>query len=296
MSSSATFCGTPISTRFDDSAASCVSLDWVLDSGIPTRGSCLSGLLKLSSNAGAISIFLPNVPVAASLPCDLVLGLDWVQLVRKLAQDVVVHLNSGSLDFRRPDSAVAQSSSTASLTPVPVSQVNIGARFSAFSVSTSGPGTAPPSSLMPSTEGINFVTPEVPPHTREARTSRTRGGISSKMFHAGHTRIILFGTPRCRHHPGAIQHFSIWHPGKPGKFDERAVAGGEPNTFPRHFLGGATAKIVQCGLSRSIPPHAPSPDGIKYHGTNHGCHIAPPGCQRYLGVPNRIIRHTREIF
>ncbi|KAJ7654377.1 hypothetical protein DFH06DRAFT_1298836 [Mycena polygramma] len=53
---------------------------------------------------------------------------------------------------------------------------------------------------------------------------------------------------------------------------------------------GATAKIVQCGLSRSIPPHAPSPDGIKYHGTNHGCHIAPPGCQRYLGVPNRIIR------
>ncbi|KAJ7602751.1 hypothetical protein DFH06DRAFT_1311379 [Mycena polygramma] len=182
MSSCATFCDKPISTRFDGSAASsCVSLDWVLDSGIPTRGSCLSGLLKLPSNAGVISIFLPYVPVAASLPCDLVLGLDWVQLVRKLAQDVVVHLNSGSLDFRTLDSAVAQSSSTASPTPVPVPvfQANIGVRFSAFSVSTCGPGTAPPSSPMPSTGGINGVTPEVPPHMREARTSRTRGGISN---------------------------------------------------------------------------------------------------------------------
>ncbi|KAJ7609290.1 hypothetical protein DFH06DRAFT_1308963, partial [Mycena polygramma] len=152
-----------------------------IDTIVHTPCSYLSSLLKLPSNAGVISIFLPNVHVAASLPCDLVLGLDWVQLVRQLAQDVVVHLNSGSLDFRTLDSAVAQSSSTASptLVPVPVLQTNIGVRFSAFSVSACGPGTAPPSSPMPSTEGINFVTPEVPPHAREARTSRIRGGISN---------------------------------------------------------------------------------------------------------------------
>ncbi|KAJ7605502.1 hypothetical protein DFH06DRAFT_1252685 [Mycena polygramma] len=174
MASPATFCDIPISTRFDCTAASSgVSLDWVINSGIPTLGSCLSGLLKLPCNTGVISLYLPNVPVVASLPCDLVLGLDWVQLVRKSAQDVVVHLNSGSLDLRALRSAI-QSSSVASPPPAPVSQANIGGSFSAFSVA---PGTAPSPSPMPSTQGTNFVMPEVPPHTREARTSRIRGGI-----------------------------------------------------------------------------------------------------------------------
>ncbi|KAJ7656061.1 hypothetical protein DFH06DRAFT_1200053 [Mycena polygramma] len=163
-----------------------VSLDWVINSGIPTLGSCLSGLLKLPCNTGVISIFLPNVPVAASLTCDLVLGLDWVQLVCKSAQDVVVHLNSGSLDLRTLHSAV-QSSSVASPPPALVSQGNIGVSFSAFSVSP----IAPPPSPMPSTQGINFVTPEVPPHTREARTSRTRGGISNLVINKSDPFVSL---------------------------------------------------------------------------------------------------------
>ncbi|KAJ7926595.1 hypothetical protein B0H13DRAFT_2653813, partial [Mycena leptocephala] len=165
MPSFATFCDTPVFTRFDGRAASsCVSLDWVINSGIPTRGSQLSGPLTLPCNAGVISIFLRDVPVTASLPCDLVLGLDWVQLVRKSAQQVVVHLSSGALDLRTLGSS---------------SIANPGVRFSALSVSTGGPGAVPCPSLMPSTRGIGVVAPGIP-RTRETPTSCTRDGMSGQ--------------------------------------------------------------------------------------------------------------------
>ncbi|KAJ6599494.1 hypothetical protein B0H10DRAFT_2231312 [Mycena sp. CBHHK59/15] len=153
MPSFATFCDTPVFTRFDGHAASsCVSLDWVINSGIPTRGSQLSGPLTLPCNAGVISILLRDVPVTASLPCDLVLGLDWVQLVHKSAQQVVVHLSSGALDLR-----TLGSSSIVSPSLTPVFPANPGVRFSALSGSTDGPGAVPSPSLMPSTRGIGVV-------------------------------------------------------------------------------------------------------------------------------------------
>ncbi|KAJ7864136.1 hypothetical protein B0H14DRAFT_2736852 [Mycena olivaceomarginata] len=105
MSSPATFCDTVISH---------VSLDWVINSGVPTRGSQLSGRLMLPCNTGGISILLSDVTVVASLPCDLVLGLDWVPLIRKSAQRVVVHLSSGPLDFRTPGSSIVFSQFQAS--------------------------------------------------------------------------------------------------------------------------------------------------------------------------------------
>ncbi|KAJ7027657.1 hypothetical protein C8F04DRAFT_1121901 [Mycena alexandri] len=102
MSSAATFCDAVVSTQFDSHATSShVSLDWVLNSGVPTCGSRLSGRLTLPCNTGGISILLSDVTVVASLPCDLVLGLDWVQLMRKSAQRVVVHLSSGPLEDTR---------------------------------------------------------------------------------------------------------------------------------------------------------------------------------------------------
>ncbi|KAJ7847314.1 hypothetical protein B0H13DRAFT_2092026 [Mycena leptocephala] len=107
MSSPATFCDTVVSTQFDSHATSShVSMDWVINSGVPTRGSRLSGRLTLPCNMGGISILLSDVTVVASLPCDLVLGLDWVPLMRKSAQRVVVHLSSGPLDFRTPGSSI----------------------------------------------------------------------------------------------------------------------------------------------------------------------------------------------
>jgi hypothetical protein len=107
MSSPATFCDAVVSTQFDSHATSShVSLDWVINSGVPTRGSRLSGRLTLPCNTGGISILLSDVTVVASLPCDLVLGLDWVPLMRKSAQRVVVHLSSGPLDFRTPGSSI----------------------------------------------------------------------------------------------------------------------------------------------------------------------------------------------
>jgi hypothetical protein len=110
MSSGATFCDAVVSTRFDGRATSSrVSLDWVINSGVPTRGSRISGRLALPCDTGGISILLSDVTVATSLPCDLVLGLDWVQLMRKSAQRVVVHLSSGPLDFRTPGSSIGVS-------------------------------------------------------------------------------------------------------------------------------------------------------------------------------------------
>lgn len=103
MSFQTTFCDLPISTGFDGHAAtSCVSLDWVMDSGLRTRNSQASGVLTLPCNLGAISMFLNNVPVAASLACDLLLGLDWFNFAMSLAPELVVYLAPGvSLDLHR---------------------------------------------------------------------------------------------------------------------------------------------------------------------------------------------------
>ncbi|KAJ7911407.1 hypothetical protein B0H13DRAFT_2009825 [Mycena leptocephala] len=96
-----------VSTQFESHATSShVSMDWVINSGVPMRGSRLSGQLTLPCNTGGISILLSDVTVVASLPCDLVLGLDWVPLMRKSAQRVVVHFSSGPLDFRTPGSSI----------------------------------------------------------------------------------------------------------------------------------------------------------------------------------------------
>ncbi|KAJ7903008.1 hypothetical protein B0H13DRAFT_2335358 [Mycena leptocephala] len=123
MSSPATFCNVPVSTGFDDRAPrSSVSLDWVLNSGLRTHASQLSGHLTLPCVAGSISICLHDVAVTASLPCDLILGLDWLHLVRNSATQSVVHLGSGSLDLRTMGSLFVQPSSIASSPVAPCSE------------------------------------------------------------------------------------------------------------------------------------------------------------------------------
>lgn len=112
MSSPATFCNVPVSTRFDgQTPSSSVSLDWVINSGLRTRASQLSGLLTLPCHAGVISMCLNNVPVTASLTSDLVLGLDWLRFVKNSAPELVVHLSCGGpLDLSKIGSAFAPSS------------------------------------------------------------------------------------------------------------------------------------------------------------------------------------------
>ncbi|KAJ6477700.1 hypothetical protein C8R45DRAFT_1102003 [Mycena sanguinolenta] len=106
MSAPATFCNVPVSTAFNGrSPCSYVSLAWVINSGLHTRDYQVSGLLRLPCNVGDISMHLNNVPVAASLDSDLVLGLDWFHFVQTSASSdvaVVVHLTRGSLQLRRP--------------------------------------------------------------------------------------------------------------------------------------------------------------------------------------------------
>ncbi|KAJ6587372.1 hypothetical protein B0H10DRAFT_1961436 [Mycena sp. CBHHK59/15] len=197
MPSFATSCDTPVSTGFDGRAArSCVSLDWVINSGLPTRGSQLSGPVTLPCNTGVISLLLLDVPVTVSLPSDLVLGLDWLHLVRDSAHQVVVHLSCGSLDLRTLGSASAQSSSivSASLPLALMFQAGIGGHLSASSVSTGGPSAVPAPSPMPSTRGIDAVAPGIP-RTRETQTSRTRDGISGQD-------VQTAGTPAAPHTRG----------------------------------------------------------------------------------------------
>jgi hypothetical protein len=91
MTSIATFCNVP------------VSLDWIMNSGVPTQNSRASGLLSLPCDAGVLSMFLNGISVAASLPSDLVLGLDWFQFVCNSTNPtsaVVVQLISGPLELR----------------------------------------------------------------------------------------------------------------------------------------------------------------------------------------------------
>ncbi|KAJ7032216.1 hypothetical protein C8F04DRAFT_1396799, partial [Mycena alexandri] len=104
MSSLPTFCAMAVSTAFDaQNASSSVSLDWVLNSGIRTHNSQVSGVLVLPSNVGAISMALKNIPVVGSLASDLLLGLDWFNFVMSNAHEFVVYLDNGvSLDLRQP--------------------------------------------------------------------------------------------------------------------------------------------------------------------------------------------------
>ncbi|KAJ7429546.1 hypothetical protein B0H11DRAFT_2405433 [Mycena galericulata] len=157
MSPLAILCDVPISTGFDGRAPkSCVSLDWVFGSGLRTRGSQLAGLLTLPCDMGVISMNL-DVPVAASLDCDLVLGLDWLHYVLKnSARTFVVHLTCGSLDLRTICAAAVQSSSSPSpafTASASVFRENFGAKPSTSSVSMGGPTPSP----MPSPRGINVV-------------------------------------------------------------------------------------------------------------------------------------------
>lgn len=125
MSYLATFCDVPVATTFNGNAtSSSVSLDWIINSGLRTRSSQVSGLLMLPCDVGVISMRLNNIPVTASLASDLVLGLDWFKCVQDSAPELTMHLSHGGpLDLRhlqlptiRTDSG--PSSSTGALWPL----------------------------------------------------------------------------------------------------------------------------------------------------------------------------------
>ncbi|KAJ7891500.1 hypothetical protein B0H13DRAFT_1887131 [Mycena leptocephala] len=46
---------------------------------------------------GAVSVHVGDLSVAASLPSDLVLGLDWLRVVHTFNSSLVIHLSSGPL-------------------------------------------------------------------------------------------------------------------------------------------------------------------------------------------------------
>jgi hypothetical protein len=104
LPATATFCNVPVSAVFDSTAAaSCISLDWIMNAGLRTRHSRASGLLTLPSSSGVISVSIQDVPVVASLPSDLVLGVDWFQFLcgSDSGSEVIVYLSSGPLELRR---------------------------------------------------------------------------------------------------------------------------------------------------------------------------------------------------
>ena len=109
MSSLATFCNVLVCTRFGNHVPRSVSLDWVTNSGLRTRASRLFGPLTLPCDAGSISMCLHDV-VTASPPCDWILRLEWLHLVRNSALQPVVYLRSGSLALQTIGSMSVQSS------------------------------------------------------------------------------------------------------------------------------------------------------------------------------------------
>ncbi|KAJ6522386.1 hypothetical protein B0H19DRAFT_1086132 [Mycena capillaripes] len=154
MSSLAVFCDVPISAVFDPNATTTsVSLDWVVNSGLRTLNSQASGLLMLPSNLGDFPMRL-NVRVAASLPADLVLGLDWFRFVcgTTPAHGIVVGLSSGLLELRRDSETAPPAIGSPSATTI------VGAgTLSVPSVLFNGPGGVSPPSSGPRTRGVDVV-------------------------------------------------------------------------------------------------------------------------------------------
>ncbi|KAJ7789429.1 hypothetical protein B0H14DRAFT_2944590, partial [Mycena olivaceomarginata] len=88
----ATFRNLPLSTMFDQHAdKSKLSLDWVLNSGVPASHSVASGILTL-----------PSVDSAFSTHIDVAVTSDWLQYCREAVPDTCFQLSSGILDLRRP--------------------------------------------------------------------------------------------------------------------------------------------------------------------------------------------------
>ncbi|KAK6972005.1 hypothetical protein R3P38DRAFT_3487146 [Favolaschia claudopus] len=114
MSSSASFCDAPVSVHFDpESTHSRISLDWVINHGLRTRNSQVSGSLSLLSNRGVISGDFSNVSVASSLNYDLVLGLDWARSTNNFPPGIVWHLANGPVDLSQcRSSAVSYAAGT----------------------------------------------------------------------------------------------------------------------------------------------------------------------------------------
>ncbi|KAJ7239559.1 hypothetical protein B0H12DRAFT_1074960 [Mycena haematopus] len=169
MSSLNTFCDVPVSTGFDDhSATSRVSLDWVHNSGLLIHNSEASGLLVLQCDVGVISMFLNDVPVAASLASDLVLGLDWFNFVRSSAPELVVRLDSGvSLDFRHPPLSIIGASQSGPLSTAADAPSSLPLSFRGRGGAVSS-RTRDAISRTPRTRGVQ------PPRTRGG-APRTRG-------------------------------------------------------------------------------------------------------------------------
>ncbi|KAJ7611290.1 hypothetical protein FB45DRAFT_875488 [Roridomyces roridus] len=98
----ATFCGQQLSTSLDTQSLSTrVSLDWILDHTIRAPASVASGLLFLPSadSESGCSMHV-DATVCAGLPCDLVLGRDWLHRCQITTSHASVMLSSGIVDLR----------------------------------------------------------------------------------------------------------------------------------------------------------------------------------------------------
>ncbi|KAK7006916.1 hypothetical protein R3P38DRAFT_2555077 [Favolaschia claudopus] len=103
MPTVSTFRNIPFSTTYNqDYERPLLSLDWVLDSGIPCQRSVASGVLAIPCMDSAVFSTHIDISVASSLPFDLVLGRYWLQFCRDSVQDACFILSSGPVDLRRP--------------------------------------------------------------------------------------------------------------------------------------------------------------------------------------------------
>ncbi|KAJ6455337.1 hypothetical protein C8R47DRAFT_1203832 [Mycena vitilis] len=172
MSSLATLCDLPIRTVFDGTKTSCVSLDWVIKSGLRTLDSQISGPLTLSSDVGVVSMRVNDIPVADSLPSDLLLGLDWFDFVRSSAPELVVHLDyGGSLEFRHSPPSIVDTAESGPLSTAIPPVAGVDGSLLPSSVSLGNPDAVTAPSSIPHTRGLDVVAASM----HAPRTPRSRG-------------------------------------------------------------------------------------------------------------------------
>ncbi|KAJ7892121.1 hypothetical protein B0H14DRAFT_3126196 [Mycena olivaceomarginata] len=100
MFPSATFCNLPLSTTYDVREEISKLIGMVLKTGIQTVRSVASGLLTVPGADTGFSVQM-DMPIAPSLPFDVVLGRNWMQYCRETVPKSRLSLSSSIIDLRR---------------------------------------------------------------------------------------------------------------------------------------------------------------------------------------------------
>ncbi|KAJ6493792.1 hypothetical protein DFH09DRAFT_1338006 [Mycena vulgaris] len=145
----ASLCDIPVSTAFDPNLqSSLLFLDWVLASGLCPNNPLLSGRLCLPYHDSTDGVWSLDVELAisASLPFDLVLGHDWLQLCQTTLPYASFDLASGVLNLQATSRGSPAAAANPSITAFHSGTSRVDSR--GVHLQTDAPGSVPQSGYL----------------------------------------------------------------------------------------------------------------------------------------------------